>query len=162
MASADPKTERASATGIRRAIQKEMPQGHTNVEELYAELRHKYLTILKSNYWEFFEEGQCMHDTIIVLMESADRCLDDESQPMHDWDFIQSYLMSTAAMQLFGRLSQIPLIGKLFRHYIFEDLALSYDIVINFIESHESADRMLQAIIENKDFVCKILKESQK
>lgn len=63
-------------------------QGRTNVQELMSELRHKYLTILKSNYWEFFEEGQCMPDSVIVLIESADRCMDDESKPMTDWEFI--------------------------------------------------------------------------
>jgi len=31
--------------------------GKTNTEELITELRHKYLTILKSIYWEFYEEG---------------------------------------------------------------------------------------------------------
>ena len=31
--------------------------GRVNIEELVTELRHKYLTILKSCYWEFFEEG---------------------------------------------------------------------------------------------------------
>ena len=31
--------------------------GRTSVEELRIELRLKYLTILKSLYWEFYEEG---------------------------------------------------------------------------------------------------------
>lgn len=31
--------------------------GRTSIDELTIELRHKYLTILKSIYWEFFEEG---------------------------------------------------------------------------------------------------------
>ena len=63
-------------------------QGRTNVQELMSELRHKYLTILKSIYWEFFEEGQCGPDSVIILIESADRCMDDESQPFEDWEFI--------------------------------------------------------------------------
>jgi hypothetical protein len=46
------------------------------VEELVVELRQKYLTILKSIYSEFYEEGQCMPETVIALIESADRCLD--------------------------------------------------------------------------------------
>lgn len=63
-------------------------QGRTNVHELMSELRHKYLTILKSIYWEFFEEGQCSPDSVILLIESADRCMDDESKPFSDWEFI--------------------------------------------------------------------------
>ena len=50
--------------------------GRTSIEELIVELRQKYLGILKSIYWEFYEEGQCMPDTVIALIESADRCLD--------------------------------------------------------------------------------------
>ena len=63
--------------------------GRTSVEELEIELRQKYLTILKSIYWEFYEEGQCMPDTVIALIESADRCLDvADEQKMNDWEFI--------------------------------------------------------------------------
>ena len=69
-------------------------QGKTNLEELIAELRHKYLTILKQNYWEFFEEGQCTPESVILLVESADKCRDDESLPMKDWDYLKSYLLS--------------------------------------------------------------------
>lgn len=48
------------------------------VEELFTELRHKYITILKSLYWEYFEEGQCQAESVRVLIESADRALDHE------------------------------------------------------------------------------------
>ena len=48
------------------------------VEELFTELRHKYITILKSQYWEYFEEGQCQAESVRVLIESADRALDHE------------------------------------------------------------------------------------
>lgn len=47
-------------------------------EELFTELRHKYITILKSLYWEYFEEGQCQAESVRVLIESADRALDHE------------------------------------------------------------------------------------
>mgnify|MGYP006893255507 CR=1 FL=1 len=36
---------------------KSYSSGRVGVEELVTELRHKYVTILKSLYWEFFEEG---------------------------------------------------------------------------------------------------------
>ena len=65
------------------------------MEELEVELRQKYITILKSIYWEFYEEGQCMPDTVIALVESADRALDvADEQRMNDWEFIQSYIVS--------------------------------------------------------------------
>jgi len=61
---------------------------HIPLEKCYEELRHKYLTILKSQYWEFFEEGLCTPESVIVLMEAADRSLDHEDQEMSDWKFI--------------------------------------------------------------------------
>jgi hypothetical protein len=75
------------------------------VDELTTELRHKYLTILKSCYWEFFEEGQCMADSVIVLMESADRAMDHEEEPMQDWNFILSYIMSESFVRFMSGLS---------------------------------------------------------
>ena len=54
----------------------------TTIKELTTELRHKYLTILKSCYWEFFEEGQCMPESVLVLMESVDRAMDNEDSEM--------------------------------------------------------------------------------
>ena len=56
---------------------KQVGKGHIN--ELLTELRHKYLTILKSHYWEALEEGQCTPASFILLNESADTCMDDES-----------------------------------------------------------------------------------
>ena len=70
-----------------------------------SELRHKYLTILKSNYWEFFEEGQCNPDSIQILIESADRCMDDESKTMGDWEFLQTYLISDSTLKFLGGVS---------------------------------------------------------
>jgi hypothetical protein len=63
-------------------------KGKVTETELLTELRHKYLTILKSMYWEFFEEGQCGNEAVVVLMESADRALDHEEADMKDWEFI--------------------------------------------------------------------------
>lgn len=53
--------------------------GNVQIDELIIELRHKYITILKSLYWEHFEEGQCQASSVTVLIESADRALDHEN-----------------------------------------------------------------------------------
>lgn len=136
--------------------------GRVNIEELTTELRHKYLTILKSCYWEFFESGQCMQESVIVLMESADRAMDHEESPIEDWGFILSYIISDSYIKLLSSLSSIPCLGKLFRQKLFEHFSLSYDIIVNFIEGHELAKKNIMMVIQNKEFVNKILMESQK
>ena len=40
-------------------------------------------------------------------------------------------------------------------------MSLSYDVIVNFIEAHDKADTMLQAVIESKDFVGQIMGESR-
>jgi len=35
---------------------------------------------LKAAYWHHFEEGLCMPNAVIVLLEAADRALDHESE----------------------------------------------------------------------------------
>jgi hypothetical protein len=123
--------------------------GRVSIEELITELRHKYLTILKSLYWEFFEEGQCSPEAVVILIESADRALDHENTPMKDWGFLKTYLVSDTFVNCLGFFSQIPFIGKMFRSHLFNHFSLSYDICVNFIESHEEASKMLIKVIEN-------------
>ena len=135
-------------------------EGRVSVEELITELRHKYLTILKSLYWEFFEEGQCSPEAVVVLIESADRALDYEDKPMKDWSFLKSYLVSDTFVNFLGWLSAIPFFGRLFKSSLFNHFSLSYDICVNFIEGHEEASKMLIKVIENQKFVKQILEES--
>lgn len=68
--------------------------GTVQYDELIFELRHKFVSILKSLYWEFFEEGQCVPNTVSILIESADRGLDDASKELNDWEFINGYIIN--------------------------------------------------------------------
>lgn len=72
--------------------------GKVNITDLLSELRHKYLTILKSHYWEFLEDGQCTPAAYLLLNESADSCMDDESKEMNDWEYCKAYLYSNTSM----------------------------------------------------------------
>lgn len=135
--------------------------GRVNIQDLLSELRRKYLTILKSHYWEFLEDGQCTPASYLLLNESADSCLDYESQEMQDWEYCKQYLFSNTTMQRIGRIAQIPCLGRFFKNMFFNELSLAYDVSINFMTAHEAADKLLQTVIESKSFVGQILLESQ-
>jgi len=122
-------------------------RGRVTKLELQTELRHKYLTILKSLYWEYFEEGQCGPEAVVVLMEAADRALDHEETPLDDWGFINTYVLSNAFLSCIGSLAKIPFFGKVFRNLLFDHFSVSYDICVNFIEGHEEASKMLVNVI---------------
>lgn len=134
--------------------------GKVSITDLLSELRHKYLTILKSHYWEFLEDGQCTPASYLLLNESADQCMDDESKEMNDWEYCKAYLYSNKSMQRIGRISQVPCLGRLFKHMFFNQLSLAYDVSISFIAAHDRADKLLQTVIQSKSFVKQILLES--
>jgi hypothetical protein len=124
------------------------------------ELRHKYFTIIKSLYYEFYEEGQCGPDALIVLMEAADRAIDLENEPIKDWEFIQSYFLSGKVLRFIGTLSKIPMIGKLFSSYMFKHFSFTYDVCVNFIEAHEEATKMLVNVVIESVYSNQIKNES--
>lgn len=93
-------------------------------------------------------------------MESADRALDHEDRPMQDWEFITSYVVSDIFLGLAGKLVKLPLFGRIFKSYLFNHFSISYDIVVNFIEAHEEASKMLMLVIQDSEFVRMIKEES--
>jgi len=88
--------------------------------------------------------------------------MDDETIHMADWDFIENYLISDNFVKCISWLTTVPLIGKFFYSYVFEHFSLSYDVIVNFIGAHESAENMLKSVIESKKFVDYIIQESNK
>jgi hypothetical protein len=131
------------------------------VKDLVIELRHKFITILKSLYWEHFEEGQCQSGTVVLLIESADRALDHEETELADWKFIYSYLISDAYLKVVAFLSKIPLLGYIFSQKLFMHHSKAYDIIVNFIDAHEQAISMMTNVIDNRQFVNQIITESK-
>ena len=99
---------------------------------------------------------------MIVLVESADRALDHETTRMQDWSFIESYILSTRALFYLGKMYQLPLIGRFFRNYLFRHFQLSYDIILNFIEGHEEATRIVADIVQSYEFISIIHGEAHK
>ena len=60
-------------------------------EMLEKEMRHKFMFVLKSLYWQEFQKSNCYGRSTIILLESADMCIDTPEKPMDDWKYLQSY-----------------------------------------------------------------------
>lgn len=118
------------------------------------------MTILKSHYWDFYDEGQCTQASFLLLTESADYSMDDSHKELTDWEHCLSCLYSDKSMQTIGRVSQVNCVGKFFKQMFFNQLTLAYDLCINFIQAHEAADKMLCTVIDSKTFVDQIKQES--
>lgn len=137
------------------------PRGRVDRLEFIREIRYKYLTILKSQYWEQFEEGQCSPEAVTILRESADRALDHDEAPVEDWDFINTWVVGTKYIECLGILSKLPLIGRIFKSYLYDHFSTSYDICINFVAAHEeSYDKISQIFEDAEEYLQIIHKES--
>lgn len=117
---------------------------------------------MKSLYWEYFEEGQCQASSVRILIESADRALDHEADPLADWEFINSYIVSDGwYLKAMQSLTGTPLVGALFRRLLFSHFTKAYDIIVTFVDCHEEASAMISNVIENRRFVDQIVAESK-
>ena len=58
-------------------------------------------------------------------------------------------------------LQNVPIIGSWLKRAAFSRIATVYDMLVNYIESHTKAQKMLKSVINDKDFVQKILNEGQ-
>jgi hypothetical protein len=148
------------ADALNLDVSKQTGHLHVSYEDVKRELRHKYLVILKSCYWHFFEDGQCMSDSVEILIESADRCMDDESHELCDFDFISGFLSSAWYLDVLARLINVPLLGRLAHSALFEHHFQSYDILISFIEAHDETKRLMMNVMEGNRFIDEILHES--
>jgi len=111
---------------------------------LIIELRTKYLNILKSIYWSKYEQGQMNSEAIIVLLESADTELDRFDTPISDWDDIERQIGDANPSWLSLKLVKYPLIGNFIKKKQFDKISTHYDIIVNFIESHQQAHKLIK------------------
>ena len=65
--------------------------------ELITELRHKFIFILKSLYWQTFQDSNCYGASVIALNESADVALDLQDQPLDDWNYLRKNFVGNSA-----------------------------------------------------------------
>jgi len=76
--------------------------------EMLNELRNRYLTIVKSVYYEQFENGELMADSLIILNESIDSARDALSKSLNDSEFVIFYLNSSMNVNSIKFLYKMP------------------------------------------------------
>lgn len=106
-------------------------------EELYVEVKHRYLTMLKGCYWTNFEQGQANTRSILILTESVDRALDHAEQRIKDFDFLNRYFQSTWFLKQMLKLSCIPGLKWLVTPYLQSRITFEYDTLVNYVEAHD-------------------------
>ena len=67
-----------------------------------------------------------MNESVILLIESADRCMDDEYDELRDWEFISSYVIDETYINFLSAMSHVPCIGRFAQKELFHHFSLSF------------------------------------
>ena len=89
-----------------------------------------------------------MSDSVAVLIESADRCMDREDAELCDWDHISTYLSSSWYLDCLAKAMQVSYIRNFAYSHLYEHLTMSYDILICYHEAHEETKRLMQNVLD--------------
>lgn len=129
---------------------------------LAIEMRRRYLATLKGIYWSQVEEGLCHSNTSLILIDSCNMCLDQESEPMKDWIIVRNLSYKDDLIRLYIKLSTWPLIGRIFRKMLYKAIILAYDAANNFIKCHEETEKLIDEmeIDIDKDIFEEVMNEA--
>lgn len=111
--------------------------------EIVNEIRSRYLSSLKGIYWHLFEKSQCRGKTALALIETANRALDEYTQPMKDWRFTERNLLPKFMVNLYVKGASMPIVGFYFRKKLYECMSGAYDIASTFIHGHHEAEELI-------------------
>lgn len=129
---------------------------------LTVETRRRFYTTLKGIYWHEFESGQCLGYTSLILIDSCNRALDNESQTMSDWDSLEKDLYNQREMRFYNKLSKIPLLGRFFKKHLYSKIITTYDAASTFIKAHEETEELMDQMEIDVDEVIfhEVMKEA--
>lgn len=108
-------------------------------ESLESEMRNRFYSTLKSIYWHEFESGQCQGYTSLVLIDSCNKAQLIENSKITDWTMLEKSLSQPKITKLLEKLSNWPLIGRVFKSMLYTRIMLIYDAASTFITAHEEA-----------------------
>ena len=136
-------------------------ENYTN-EELKVEVRHRVYTTLKGLYWDFFEEGKCSAQAVLILIESANRGIDHEEHAIDDWQFLQDYFSHNWIYRVLGFCTRIPIIRGMFNAWLYRNLSFSYDVIVNYVEAHQEVIERLDKMLSNQEVMNEVFEEIDK
>jgi NhaP-type Na+/H+ or K+/H+ antiporter len=132
-------------------------------DKVDVEIRRRYLNTLKKIYWDRFKEGFCYGETSVILIQSSKRCLDEETKPMKDWHIVKKQIISKFGYVICKKLLHFCEFSTFFRKLFYRRIMSIYDSAINFIQSHQEAEKMIHKlnISLDSDAVQQVVSEGQ-
>lgn len=130
---------------------------------LEKEYRRRFIQTLKRFYLHYFEQGKCSQKTIQTLIESSERALDYDEQPLNDWKYIKHSMRTDLKTRLLKKLRCLPFLNDVILRREYFNLAYSFDLTSTFIYCHSYTSDTLKDIMqpEQRNTLQKIFAESK-
>jgi NhaP-type Na+/H+ or K+/H+ antiporter/CRP-like cAMP-binding protein len=124
------------------------------------EVRIRFYSILKQIYWNCFESGQCRGPSALELIDSCNKALDNEMQEMKDWDGLEIRIYSEKKMSFLKKYTTFPIIGRVVRRIIYDNIISAYDIAHTFLRAHVETEKIMKLMDIDEDMLEFILEEA--
>lgn len=84
-----------------------------------------------------------------------------EQNSLKDSEFLLKYINSYMKFSLYNTFKATPLVGRIVKGMFFNQLSVSYDILLNYLEGHEEAFKVLDEVIGDERIRNQLKLESQ-
>ena len=125
-------TERAPANG-----------NAYSADDNLMEIRYRIYRLIKSQFWNKFEESFCTSSVVTVLNESVDFCMDNLLDPIWIYECIADNVIPTEKLQLLINWRNTIIIGRISRSFLNTYMLQTYEMLSTLIIS-------LEELLENK------------
>jgi len=129
---------------------------------LLFETRDRIYKLLKSQVNSRFEENLCSDGVVKIISDCCDMCSDELDVNIWIWESISAYLTDHHPGPIVASLQKIPLIGRLIEQYLINDLAETYEILVNLVVSIEDVIAYRKNIPIEAKFRRVVMRELQK
>jgi len=99
--------------------------------------------------------NQCSPSAYLVLKESVNWDLDNVGEPMSSWDYVSNYFTNPTTIRVLFFLKRIPLFGHLARKNLFNHIFFVYDVVINYLNAHDSCQAIAETVLYDYNIILK-------
>ena len=131
-----------------------------NEAALLSEMRKRFYNSLKEIYWHEFESGQCLGQTLLVLVNAASFLQHKDTEPIQDWKLIESEIYNKEFITCFGNVFNNRVTNCLYSPVAYYRIIKAYDAASTFLKAHKKVRTLFDSMEIDLPVLQKILDES--
>ena len=124
--------------------------------EFFEESRQRFYDLLKSQYWEMYENGSLHRTSFSQLHEAAASAQDRTHLPIHDWSYLTRFFEPSKFRELLSRF-----LGCGAEKVLFSSLSFEFDLAAGFVSAHRAVEILFKEIVENRPVRDIVLSENK-